>query len=90
MVIVWINWQKKIEQIDKRKASRYIYVMNLMAILICLGALCLFKYYNFFVDSLQIAFQYFENNTILKRLDIILPLGISFYVFQSLTYTIDI
>lgn len=55
-----------------------------------LGALAYFKYVNFFIESLSSLFQFFgvENN--LEILDIVLPVGISFYTFQSLSYTLDI
>ena len=45
----------------------------------------IFKYYNFFIDSLNIVF-----GGSLKNLDLILPIGISFYTFQTMSYTIDI
>ena len=55
-----------------------------------LGMLAFFKYFNFFVDtlahSLQAAGVPFETGT----LNIILPVGISFYTFQTLSYSIDI
>ncbi len=53
-----------------------------------LGVLGFFKYYNFFVESLQAVFGSlgFHSGT----LRIILPIGISFYTFQALSYTIDV
>ena len=50
-----------------------------------LGLIFYYKYYDFFVDNLNKAFS-----TDFHLRHIVLPLGISFYVFQSLTYTIDI
>ena len=56
-----------------------------------LGILAFFKYYNFFLDSLYAAFSIFGNPiTESAHLNIILPLGISFYTFQTLSYTIDV
>ncbi|WCL48826.1 MBOAT family O-acyltransferase [Leptospira sp. GIMC2001] len=50
-----------------------------------------FKYYNFLAESLNIMMQsYLGFPTSLPILDIILPVGVSFYTFQSLSYTIDI
>ncbi len=55
-----------------------------------LGALGLFKYYNFFVTSFQEAFLSFGISLEITILNIILPVGISFYTFQTMSYTIDI
>ena len=55
-----------------------------------LGMLCAFKYFNFFLDSADIALSTFGLNTFDLRLQWILPVGISFYTFQTLSYTIDI
>jgi len=59
-----------------------------ISIVSSLGILGAFKYYNFFIDSLNTAFSLEANP--LSSMDIILPLGISFYTFQTLSYTIDI
>ncbi|MFT6745855.1 MAG: alginate O-acetyltransferase complex protein AlgI [Glaciecola sp.] len=48
-----------------------------------------FKYYNFFVDSFVSTFTFFGQDIQDNTLDIILPIGISFYTFQTLSYTID-
>lgn len=55
-----------------------------------LGLLGFFKYYNFFVDNFTAAFSFFGTQITSSRLDIILPAGISFYTFQTMSYTIDI
>lgn len=49
-----------------------------------------FKYYNFFVQSFVDAFTFFGHPINPGTLNIILPLGISFYTFQSLSYVIDV
>ncbi|TGK34881.1 MBOAT family protein [Leptospira gomenensis] len=49
-----------------------------------------FKYYNFFADSLNLFLGTFGIKNSLPILNIILPVGISFYTFQSLSYTIDV
>ena len=56
-----------------------------------LGMLVFFKYYNFFVDSWVNAFQTagFEMEHT-WTLQIVLPVGISFYTFQTMSYTIDV
>ncbi|MFC3879968.1 MBOAT family O-acyltransferase [Algoriphagus namhaensis] len=55
-----------------------------------LGLLGVFKYFNFFLQSFSEAFSLFGQNMAVARLDIVLPVGISFYTFQTLSYTIDI
>ena len=56
-----------------------------------LGLLGFFKYFNFFVDSAEAALlQLGVSQTSLFHLDILLPVGISFYTFQTMSYTIDI
>ena len=55
-----------------------------------LGILCFFKYFNFFIENTQLFLASIglpSSTTVLK---IILPVGISFYTFQTLSYTIDI
>jgi alginate O-acetyltransferase complex protein AlgI len=55
-----------------------------------LGMLAVFKYYNFFVDSADALAQRFGSSADALRLDIVLPIGISFYTFQTLSYVIDV
>ncbi|MCP4798928.1 MAG: MBOAT family protein [bacterium] len=64
----------------------------LLTISVCvnLGILGFFKYFNFFIDSAVglLEFMNFESNR--PVLNVILPVGISFYTFQTMSYTIDI
>lgn len=64
----------------------------LLWISICLnlGLLGYFKYYNFFLDNIKTAFSFFGNQIEIDSLSIILPVGISFYTFQTMSYTIDV
>ncbi|MBA2355238.1 MAG: MBOAT family protein [Acidobacteria bacterium] len=55
-----------------------------------LAALGFFKYYNFFAGNVQQALASVGLATPLPILNILLPVGISFYTFQSLSYTIDV
>ena len=55
-----------------------------------LGILGFFKYFNFFVDSFVSMISVFGQDLDFLHLNIILPVGISFYTFQTLSYTIDI
>ncbi len=55
-----------------------------------LGLLFTFKYFNFFIDSFNGLAHLFSSSSHLANMDLILPVGISFYTFQTLSYTIDI
>lgn len=60
------------------------------SIIVNLGFLGFFKYYNFFLDNFVAAFSLFGQEIQPNTLNIILPVGISFYTFQTLSYTIDV
>ena len=61
-----------------------------LSLSINLGLLGVFKYYNFFVQSFVDAFTLMGYHFEFQRLSLILPVGISFYTFQTLSYSIDI
>ncbi|TVZ59164.1 D-alanyl-lipoteichoic acid acyltransferase DltB (MBOAT superfamily) [Flavobacteriaceae bacterium MAR_2010_105] len=60
------------------------------SIVVNIGLLGFFKYYNFFVDNFVTAFSFLGAQIQPNTLNIILPVGISFYTFQTLSYTIDV
>lgn len=60
------------------------------AILSSLGLLAFFKYFNFFSENFRLVFEAAGLNYMVPHLDILLPVGISFYTFQTLSYTIDV
>lgn len=74
----------KQENLTKRK------ILLWTSILINLGLLGFFKYYNFFLDNFTTAFSFFGTEIKSSSLHIILPVGISFYTFQTLSYSIDV
>ena len=61
-----------------------------LSILFNLGILGFFKYYNFFVSNFAAAFTFFGQGISVSTLQIVLPVGISFYTFQTLSYSIDV
>jgi D-alanyl-lipoteichoic acid acyltransferase DltB (MBOAT superfamily) len=65
-------------------------LLLIASILINLGFLGFFKYYNFFAESFADAFTLLGKPFTADRLNIILPVGISFYTFQTLSYSIDV
>jgi len=74
----------KEESEKKRKLLLYF------SLLVNLGFLVYFKYFNFFIESFVDAFSLFGKKLEIETLNIILPVGISFYTFQTLSYTVDI
>ncbi|NGX83041.1 MBOAT family O-acyltransferase [Aequorivita sp. KMM 9714] len=78
--------QKIYAATNKRVRKNYL----LVSLLINLGLLGYFKYTNFFIDSFINSFRFFGGEMDSFTLQIILPVGISFYTFQTLSYTIDI
>jgi D-alanyl-lipoteichoic acid acyltransferase DltB (MBOAT superfamily) len=71
--------------INRKKAQSSRYYLLILSLVLNLGILGFFKYFNFFIDSLGRII-----NLDKSTLQIVLPVGISFYTFQSLSYTIDI
>lgn len=75
-------------KIEESKTKRKFLLWT--SILINLGFLGFFKYYNFFLDNFVTAFSLFGTGINANSLEIILPVGISFYTFQTLSYSIDV
>jgi len=61
-----------------------------ITIIVCLGLLIYFKYFNFLLSSVINFLNLFSMNIHSVSLDIILPIGISFYTFQTLSYVVDV
>lgn len=72
--------------VDEFKRKRLLLVSMIMN----LGFLGFFKYFNFFVDSFEAMALSMGIQPGFNTLNIILPVGISFYTFQSMSYTIDV
>ena len=71
----------------QRQKQRFVSASN---IVLNLGILGVFKYYNFFVENLDVLLGTLGWHLDWVTMSIILPVGISFYTFQALSYTIDI
>ena len=71
----------------RRKVQRTVSALN---IILNLGILATFKYFNFFVDSMNGLLGVFGISADWPTMRIILPVGISFYTFQALSYSIDV
>lgn len=67
---------------DNRMKCKFLLILS---IVFNIGMLFFFKYSNFFIDNINLLF-----NTSINNIKVTLPLGISFYTFQTLSYTIDV
>ncbi len=72
----------------KTKNARKCFL--LISLIVNLGLLGFFKYFNFFIDSFKESINLLGITLDTWTLNIILPVGISFYTFQTLSYSIDI
>lgn len=77
-------------QIGRASSQRVRRTWLTVAVVASIALLGWFKYFNFFNDSFSALFQAAGLNYLVPHLDIILPVGISFYTFQALSYVIDV
>lgn len=77
-------WIAKAEKQSHRKS------ILVVSVVLNLGILAFFKYFNFFVSSANDLLEGIGLNGDLKTLQLILPLGISFYTFKAITYIVDV
>jgi len=73
---------------EEKQSKRKVFLWT--SIIVNLGFLGFFKYYNFFLENFVDAFSLFGMEINSNSLNIILPVGVSFYTFQTLSYTIDV
>ena len=78
---IWID-----RSTDDRVRKRTL----ILSLVFNLGILGFFKYFNFFIDSMATALTAIGLDPHLPVLRIVLPVGVSFYTFQSISYTIEI
>jgi alginate O-acetyltransferase complex protein AlgI len=78
---------KQMGKLPDKKARKPYLMISLVS---NLGILCAFKYFNFFNDSFRELFELLHLSYAIPALSIVLPVGISFYTFQTLAYSIDV
>ena len=71
---------------DKRKRQ----LLFMTSLIVNLGILGTFKYFNFFVDSFAVLMDSVGLQSNMTTLSLLLPVGISFYTFQTMSYTFDV
>ena len=77
-------------KINNSSSKSVRYKLLLISILTNLTILGFFKYFNFFIDSFEFLISAFNYSLDFLHINIILPVGISFYTFQTMSYTIDV
>ncbi len=78
------------KRITQAKSATHKKSFLFLSIFVNLSILGLFKYFNFFIESFENLLANSPINLNWQTLNIILPVGISFYTFQTMSYTIDI
>jgi D-alanyl-lipoteichoic acid acyltransferase DltB (MBOAT superfamily) len=86
VAIGWIIHGKLMRLDENARRKAFLFT----SIIVNIGILGFFKYFNFFVDSFQQAMTLLGWEVDRMTLNIVLPVGISFYTFQTMSYTIDI
>ncbi len=78
-----VQWMDKTENVAKRK------LMLLLSVSVNIGLLLYFKYSNFFIENVNAVLSIFGDKQI-HWTKLILPIGISFYTFETITYVVDV
>lgn len=78
--------RKEYKAVGKKK----MWHLLLITLFINIGMLAVVKYTNFMIHNINTVFGWFGSSTTISFWDIALPMGISFYVFQSMGYAIDV
>lgn len=88
IIFYWLGTQikKEMDADNRKKASRYMKA----GVVIGIGLLLYFKYLNFFADSVASLLNYIVFNVSWSTLNIILPIGVSFFTFKLISYVIEI
>ena len=73
---------------NKSKKRKKLILSGIL--LLNFGLLCVFKYSNFVIEQINAVIKIFEINKTINSLSLIIPLGISFYTFQTMGYLVDV
>ncbi|RXK81813.1 MBOAT family O-acyltransferase [Filimonas effusa] len=78
---------RKLEHTPEQKKKKLLLCISIIT---NLGLLFYFKYYNFFIESFNASAAFLHSPLVINSAKIILPVGISFYTFQSISYTVEV
>lgn len=81
---------KEEKQQMKKAVSKKIHSVQVICVLINLGVLAYIKYLNFFIGNINDLFQIFNWDASLPLVNMLVPLGLSYYTFNSIGYLIDV
>jgi len=73
---------------DAKESRRKLFLI--LSIIPNVGVLCVFKYHNFINDNLSFLLNGIGLIDTMPYLDILLPIGLSFHIFQAISYTIEV
>jgi alginate O-acetyltransferase complex protein AlgI len=76
--------------LDSLKHNRLRLALLVLSLVVNLGLLVYFKYCNFFIDSMRASLEAAGVTVSMPVLQVILPIGISFYTFEAINYTVDV
>ena len=84
------DWSREEKKAFKNKVKIKKRLVMSLALVLNFGILAFLKYYNFFAGSLNDLLGFTSTNNGLPIFSLVLPLGISFYTFQSMGYIVDV
>jgi alginate O-acetyltransferase complex protein AlgI len=87
LVLVFHSLYPRFIRLEGQRKRRFFLRMSLFG---NLAILCFFKYFNFFLENLEGIIRILGGDPGRLHLDIVLPVGISFYTFMTMSYTIDV
>ena len=85
-LVDWISGGKIHNSASQETRKRWL----IGSLSVNLGLLCLFKYLDFFISTFNLITVRIGQRVEWQGFDLLLPVGISFYTFQTMSYTIDI
>lgn len=94
LLIDWCNEKfrdiQSDQEINERKRRKYKKLIVAICFIVNIGILVFFQYFDFLLNNINVLLSIVGISIIHKSFDVLLPVGISFYTFQALSYTIDV
>ena len=90
LYLVGVSLLNYVLGISIEKSSNYKKTLMYIGVIQGIAGLVFFKYFNFFIDSFNNLFYTLNINLNLETLNILIPLGISFFTFRTISYVLDV